>query len=527
MSDGNDPHVTAATATTTATATAVEATLAAFPAHPGPVRRLAALLDGDGVLPASILLHDPSTPEHTAALAARLLSHLAPALHCVSVSPLTTHLSDLSQLRLAPLLAHPTRRLVVLVRNAERARDRWPEPLTDALSRLPELTAAHGRICTLWVSPLPWSHFRTPAATSTSHPPILIHLPRPPKHHMLTILARDSQPLLASYRSSAPAAHLHATHPQAQVEPEPEADENSLRRLHTAFLDLFYDAAKNSVRDYTELRTLAAAVWHVFIVPVQTGELGVDSVPRLLLLAAPVFRDALARLFTRQIAPVEWAAEARAAAIHASRDRIAANPPAAAAVHTSEETKIDQEDWLARDVARLARMRLSASLASAATLPSLPPIPTFLLLASFLASYNPTVLDVRYFLRDRGPRIRARKPKTKTSTRISSIRQQLLGPRPFPLDRLIAIFQALVTEALPHSNWELRARSRAVYNQINTLVARRMLIRTTPPDRIASAVNLRTNVSHSLVSSLARRVRFDLGLWLYDWGSSAGTAGFA
>ena len=44
------------------------------------------------------------------------------------------------------------------------------------------------------------------------------------------------------------------------------------RTLHGAYVGLAYDTLGADTRDEEELRTLTAAVWHPFIVPVLTGE---------------------------------------------------------------------------------------------------------------------------------------------------------------------------------------------------------------------------------------------------------------
>ena len=75
----------------------------------------------------------------------------------------------------------------------------------------------------------------------------------------------------------------------------------------------------------------------------------------------------------------------------------------------------------------------------------LPYYTKFLLISSFLASFNPPKLDVRFFSREKEARgILKRGKKEKT-------RQQLLGPRIFPLSRMLAIFYSIVDEPLQDS----------------------------------------------------------------------------
>ncbi len=67
--------------------------------------------------------------------------------------------------------------------------------------------------------------------------------------------------------------------------------------------------------------------------------------------------------------------------------------------------------------------------------------------------------------------------------------------------------------------WEYRSKSLSVYSQINNLVARRMLVRTSAQDKLGTSINFRTNVSYNVVAVLAKRVKFELDEWLWDWGA--------
>ncbi|KAG2469560.1 ORC5 protein, partial [Polypterus senegalus] len=76
---------------------------------------------------------------------------------------------------------------------------------------------------------------------------------------------------------------------------------------------------------------------------------------------------------------------------------------------------------------------------SAYTHVDLPYYSKFLLIAAYLASFNPARTDKRFFLKHHGKmkKITFLKKHEKTSN-------HLLGPKPFPLDRLLAIFYSIV-----------------------------------------------------------------------------------
>lgn len=71
----------------------------------------------------------------------------------------------------------------------------------------------------------------------------------------------------------------------------------------------------------------------------------------------------------------------------------------------------------------------------------LPYYSKYLLIAAYLASYNPEKSDKRIFLK--GSEKRGRKLKLQLNNK-SNLKQTLLGPKDFTMDRLLAIFYAIV-----------------------------------------------------------------------------------
>ena len=83
----------------------------------------------------------------------------------------------------------------------------------------------------------------------------------------------------------------------------------------------------------------------------------------------------------------------------------------------------------------------------------LPLCAKFLLVAAYCASYNPAKSDVRLFGRGTGPdgkRRRGGAGSTRRAgygkVRMGKVSQRLLGPKPFQLDRLLAMFASLYAE---------------------------------------------------------------------------------
>ncbi|KAJ2999847.1 Origin recognition complex subunit 5 [Globomyces sp. JEL0801] len=74
----------------------------------------------------------------------------------------------------------------------------------------------------------------------------------------------------------------------------------------------------------------------------------------------------------------------------------------------------------------------------------LPHYTKFLVMASFLASYNPARLDKRFFTR--GGEGKTRVGKKGGVNNGSKLRQQLLGPKSFTVERMIAIFYSIIDD---------------------------------------------------------------------------------
>jgi origin recognition complex subunit 5 len=192
----------------------------------------------------------------------------------------------------------------------------------------------------------------------------------------------------------------------------------------------------------------------------------VSAIPALLSRAAPLLRDVLARLLPRLVSANAWVASAVSWAESMSSEAMATTAAIEAEDALSQKTP-SKRSRRAPLAARLAQGPLDSAVQQLA--PSVPLLGAYLLLASFLASFNPARLDARYFLRDehvllpaaervdasarkrkRGGAYRkkpAKRPPKDDGQREDLNRQQLLGPKPFPAERLLAILQALLIEA--------------------------------------------------------------------------------
>ncbi|KAJ1677608.1 hypothetical protein EV182_005815 [Spiromyces aspiralis] len=143
----------------------------------------------------------------------------------------------------------------------------------------------------------------------------------------------------------------------------------------------------------------------------------------------------------------------------------------------------------------------------------LPYYTKFLLISGFLASYNPTKMDVQYFARTKGDggfgiKRRGRKPKAKEAMANGMDRQQLLGPKAFPIERMLAIFYSILDNPVDCTV--------NVYSQVASLITLRLLVRTTPMDKLET-MRCRCNVSYDFIRQVSQSVMFDIDRYLYNF----------
>jgi origin recognition complex subunit 5 len=136
----------------------------------------------------------------------------------------------------------------------------------------------------------------------------------------------------------------------------------------------------------------------------------------------------------------------------------------------------------------------------------MPFLTKFLLIASFLASYNPSKYDSRFFTR--GGEGRGKISKKAGSNNGSLVRTQLTGPKAFAIDRMLAIFYSIVEDDCKMTT--------DIHSQIATCISLRLLIRVSAPNNLNS-MKCKCNISFALVKSIATSVRFDISKYLYDF----------
>lgn len=132
----------------------------------------------------------------------------------------------------------------------------------------------------------------------------------------------------------------------------------------------------------------------------------------------------------------------------------------------------------------------------------LPYYAKYFLIAAYIASFNLPKYDRQLFVKSSNKKRKTDRLNNKTENSAS----QLVGPKVFSLDRLLAIFYAIIEE-----NTNMTANLLA---QINTLSDLGLLIRL--GDGKLDTPKYRCSVSFDCVSNIARTVKFNLNKYLID-----------
>ncbi|CCX04234.1 Similar to Origin recognition complex subunit 5; acc. no. O43114 [Pyronema omphalodes CBS 100304] len=131
----------------------------------------------------------------------------------------------------------------------------------------------------------------------------------------------------------------------------------------------------------------------------------------------------------------------------------------------------------------------------------LPYYSKFLLIAAYLASYNPARYDIQLFTKGTdGKKKRRGGGSKKPGTR--KMQRKLLGAQPFMVERLLAIFPSITPEKVPASI--------DIQHQIATLTSLRLVVKTTSSDPLDGSAKWKVNVGWEYIRGIARSVKFDI-----------------
>ncbi|KAJ2235399.1 hypothetical protein H4R99_002601 [Coemansia sp. RSA 1722] len=256
-----------------------------------------------------------------------------------------------------------------------------------------------------------------------------------------------------------------------------DCPEDEPESFFLTFVDAIYEVFHRNCADLNELRHLVAMLYPKFVQPVFEKQATRNEFSRLFKLCQPYFAAASERLYLREISTSEWQKYSTVAS--------AKNNPED--VTMSIYQMAESSDGL-----------------------DLPYYTKFLLIAAYLASYNPSRLDVQYFARGKDPS-KSRKKRAVTNSENAlggRDRQQLLGPKAFAIERMLAIFYSIIAEPVDSSV--------DVQIQIASLITLRLLTKTSAGDRL-DGIKCKCNVSLETVRAISRSVRFEIDRFLYDF----------
>jgi len=238
------------------------------------------------------------------------------------------------------------------------------------------------------------------------------------------------------------------------------------RDLYALYINIVLSVFHTVCRDLRELRHLARLNYPYFIEPVLSGEAETSQTRKLWRNIEPHLKKALKSVYLREVSSLQW--------------------------EKMQQAELDDPD---SDMALLPKVKCQVEL---------PFYSKFLLIAAYLASYNPMKCDRRFFAKNAG-KISKRAKLAKKNERASN---HLLGPKVFPVDRLMAIFYAIIeSRVIPSAN---------IYVQISSLVSLHLLSQVKGEDRIATP-KYKCLVTLDFIRSIARTVQFDVMSYLYDF----------
>ncbi|XP_017667062.1 PREDICTED: origin recognition complex subunit 5 isoform X3 [Lepidothrix coronata] len=194
--------------------------------------------------------------------------------------------------------------------------------------------------------------------------------------------------------------------------------------FYAAYINILLGVFYMVCRDLKELRHLAALNFSKYCEPVVRGEANERDTRKLWKNIEPHLKKAMQTVYLREISSSQW-------------------------------------ERLQHDGGEPGQLKgLSAH-----THVELPYYSKFLLIAAYLASYNPVRTDKRLFLKHHG-----KMKKTNFMKKHEKTSNHLLGPKPFPLDRLLAILYSIVDKRVaPTANiFSQESSTRGEKMQIST-----------------------------------------------------------
>lgn len=242
--------------------------------------------------------------------------------------------------------------------------------------------------------------------------------------------------------------------------------------FYTNYVNLVLSVFYHATKSLPELKHLVQLNFKVYCEPIEKGEATDTDIKKLWRNIEPHLKKAMSSVYLREVSSSQF----------------------------ERMQSLVSESTTSGDLPQLQpQMKLTGT-----TKIELPFYSKFLLISAYLASYNPARTDRRFFMKHHGKQ-RKTQAMIKAKERSSN---QLVGPKPFPLERLMAIFYSIIEDKVsPTAN---------VFSQISTLVTLRLVTQIGGEDQL-DAPKYKCAVPLDFIRGIARTVGFDIVRYLYDY----------
>ncbi|XP_052779192.1 origin recognition complex subunit 5-like [Mya arenaria] len=246
-----------------------------------------------------------------------------------------------------------------------------------------------------------------------------------------------------------------------------EVPEGYPEGFYNMYVNLVLSIFHYACRNLKELKHLVILNFKTYVQPITSGDATIGDTKKLWKHIEPHLKKALHTLYLREVSSTQW--------------------------ERYQEEMETSENVALQGISHRSHV-------------DLPFYSKYLLIAAYLASYNPAKSDKKFFAKNSGKinkRLKLNQAKRKERTS-----NHMLGPKPFPLDRLMAIFYSIVEgRVAPTAN---------IFMQITSLVSLHFLGHATGEDQIEQP-KYKCLVSLDFIKAVSRTVNFEVSRYLYDF----------
>ncbi|KNC32606.1 Origin recognition complex subunit 5 [Lucilia cuprina] len=343
---------------------------------------------------------------------------------------------------------------VIVLDNADRLRD-MDGNILPSLLRLQEMAGLN--ICVILISQIPFEKFYSKTGLTEV---ITLHCPQYSKAETLKILSTQFEMARQMLRSHIRAQDMDKE--LSQVNIVNEINHDFFNNYLNIFLSVFYKAC----RDVPELKITACNCFITYMEPVLNKSIDITDVSKLWRNIAAPLRAALSQVYMRY-------------------DK---------SENLTVVTDVNYSDQSVRKMAQSLE---------------LPFYGKYLLIAAFLASHNSAKEDKRLFVKHHGKQ-RKRMQTVNAKAKVSEKMSTSLGPKSFSIDRLLAIFYAILDEKV--------GLTCNLLSQISTLVHLKLLGFVSGESNVMDgSARLQCTVGLEFVLYIGKVVGFNVCQYLCDF----------